>query len=68
MALFAPLLRPAATRAIKGGIYVGRHAKKVASTLKEEFEDMVGRRRIGSAKSTSDVAARTVEGRLTPVR
>jgi hypothetical protein len=40
VALFAPLLRPAGTRAIKGGIYVGRHAKKVASTLKEEFEDM----------------------------
>ena len=39
-ALFAPLLRPAARSAVKGGIRVGRYAKKVASNVKEEFEDI----------------------------
>jgi hypothetical protein len=39
-ALFAPMLRPAARTAVKGGIRVGRHAKKVASNMKEEFEDI----------------------------
>ena len=38
--LFAPLLRPAARSAVKGGIRVGRYAKKVASNVKEEFEDI----------------------------
>jgi hypothetical protein len=39
-ALFAPMLRPAARSAVKGGIRVGRYAKKVASNVKEEFEDI----------------------------
>jgi hypothetical protein len=39
-ALFAPILRPAARSAVKGGIRVGRYAKKVASNIKEEFEDI----------------------------
>jgi hypothetical protein len=39
-ALFAPILRPAARSAVKGGIRVGRYAKKVASNVKEEFEDI----------------------------
>ena len=38
--LFAPMLRPAARTAVKGGMRVGRYAKKVASNLKEEFEDI----------------------------
>ena len=40
LALFAPMLRPAARSAVKGGIRVGRYAKKVASNVKEEFEDI----------------------------
>jgi Protein of unknown function (DUF5132) len=40
LALFAPMLRPAAKSAIRGGIRVGRYAKKVASNVKEEFEDL----------------------------
>jgi len=39
-ALFAPLLRPAARSTVKGGIRLGRYAKKVASNVKEEFEDI----------------------------
>ena len=39
-ALFAPMLRPAARNAVKGGIRVGRYAKKVASNVKEEFQDI----------------------------
>ena len=39
-ALFAPMFRPAARSAVKGGIRVGRYAKKVASNVKEEFEDI----------------------------
>ena len=39
-ALFAPMFRPAARTAVKGGIRVGRYAKKVASNVKEEFEDI----------------------------
>jgi hypothetical protein len=34
------MFRPAAKSAIKGGIRVGRYAKKVASNVKEEFEDL----------------------------
>jgi Protein of unknown function (DUF5132) len=40
LALFAPMLRPAAKSAIRGGIRVGRYAKKMASNVKEEFEDL----------------------------
>lgn len=39
-ALFAPMLRPAARTAVKSGIRVGRYARKVASNVKEEFEDI----------------------------
>ena len=41
LALFAPMLRPVARGAVKGGIRVGRYAKKLASNVKEEFEDIV---------------------------
>jgi len=34
------MFRPAARGAVKGGIRVGRYAKKVASNVKEEFEDI----------------------------
>ena len=40
LAVFAPMLRPAAKSVVKGGIKVGRYAKKVGSSLKEEFEDI----------------------------
>ena len=40
LALFAPMLRPAARSAVKSGIRVGRYAKKVAASAKEEFEDI----------------------------
>jgi Protein of unknown function (DUF5132) len=40
LALFAPMLRPTARGVVKGGIRVGRYAKKVGSNLKEEFEDI----------------------------
>ena len=40
LALFAPMLRPAARNAVKGGIKVGRHARKLASSVKEEFQDI----------------------------
>lgn len=39
-ALVAPKLRPAARSAVKGGIRVGRYAKKVSSKVKEEFQDI----------------------------
>jgi Protein of unknown function (DUF5132) len=41
LALAAPLLRPVVRSAVKGGILVGRHARQVGSTMKEEFEDIV---------------------------
>jgi hypothetical protein len=40
LAVFAPMLRPAAKSVVKGGIKVGRYAKKVGTNLKEEFEDI----------------------------
>jgi len=40
LAVFAPMLRPTAKTIVKGGIKVGRYAKKVGSNLKEEFEDI----------------------------
>lgn len=40
LALFAPMFRPAAKSAVKGGILVGRQAKKLAFNVKEEFEDI----------------------------
>ena len=41
LAVFAPVLRPTAKAVVKGGINVGRRAKKVGFSLKEEFEDIV---------------------------
>lgn len=40
LAVFAPMLRPTAKAVVKGGIKVGRQAKKVGYHLKEEFEDI----------------------------
>lgn len=40
LAVFAPMLRPTAKAVVKGGIKVGRRAKKVGFSLKEEFEDI----------------------------
>jgi Protein of unknown function (DUF5132) len=40
LAVFAPMLRPAAKQVVKGGIKVGRQAKKIGYNLKEEFEDI----------------------------
>jgi Protein of unknown function (DUF5132) len=40
LALFAPMLRPTARTVVKGGIKMGRYAKKVGTNLKEEFEDI----------------------------
>jgi hypothetical protein len=40
-ALAAPLLRPVMRSAVKGGILVGRYARQVGSSMKEEFEDIV---------------------------
>jgi hypothetical protein len=34
------MLRPAARTAVKGGLRVGRYAKKLAANVKEEFEDI----------------------------
>jgi Protein of unknown function (DUF5132) len=41
LALAAPLLRPVMRSAVKSGILVGRYARQVGSTMKEEFEDIV---------------------------
>ena len=41
LALAGPLLRPAIRSAVKGGIIVGRYARQVGSSMKEEFEDVV---------------------------
>jgi hypothetical protein len=41
LALGGPLLRPVMRSAVKGGILVGRYARQVGATLKEEFEDIV---------------------------
>jgi hypothetical protein len=40
LTLFAPMLRPAARTAVKGGISLGRYAKKLGANVKEEFEDI----------------------------
>jgi hypothetical protein len=40
LALAAPLLRPAMRSAVKGGILIGRYAREVGSSLKEQFEDI----------------------------
>jgi hypothetical protein len=36
----APLLRPLVREAVKGSLRVGRYAKEMASTAKEELEDI----------------------------
>jgi hypothetical protein len=41
LALAGPLLRPLMRSTVKGGIVVGRYARQVGSTIKEEFEDIV---------------------------
>jgi hypothetical protein len=41
LALAAPLLRPMMRSAVKGGILVGRYARQVGSSMKEQFEDIV---------------------------
>jgi len=41
LALAAPFLRPVMRSAVKGGILVGRYARQVGSSVKEEFEDIV---------------------------
>jgi len=41
LALAAPFLRPVMRSAVKGGILVGRYARQVGSSMKEEFEDIV---------------------------
>ncbi len=43
--LAAPLLRPAAKSAIKGGIRLGRQAQGFGSSIKEEFEDITSEAR-----------------------
>jgi Protein of unknown function (DUF5132) len=40
LALAAPFLRPVMRSAVKGGILVGRYARQVGSSMKEEFEDI----------------------------
>jgi hypothetical protein len=40
LAIFAPMLRPTAKAVVKGGIRIGRRARKVGLNLKEEFEDI----------------------------
>jgi hypothetical protein len=41
----APLLRPAARGAVKAGLRLGRQAKKVGVSLKEEYEDITAEAR-----------------------
>jgi hypothetical protein len=40
LALAAPFLRPVMRSAVKGGILIGRYARQVGSSMKEEFEDI----------------------------
>jgi GGDEF domain-containing protein len=56
LALAAPLLRPVVRSAVKGGILVGRHARQVGSTMKEEFEDIV-------AEAEAELDQEKAEGR-----
>jgi hypothetical protein len=41
----APLLRPAARGAVKAGLKLGRQARHVGASLKEEFEDITAEAR-----------------------
>jgi Protein of unknown function (DUF5132) len=56
LALAAPLLRPAMRSAVKGGILVGRYAKQVGSSMKEQFEDIV-------AEAEADLYTESGEGK-----
>ena len=55
-ALAAPLLRPVMRSAVKGGILVGRYARQVGSSMKEEFEDIV-------AEAEADLYTESGEGK-----
>jgi Protein of unknown function (DUF5132) len=55
LALAAPLLRPAMRSTVKGGILIGRYAREVGSSLKEQFEDIV-------AEAEADLDHEQVEG------
>ena len=52
LAVFAPMLRPTAKAVVKGGIKVGRRAKKVGFSLKEEFEDIAAEAQAELEKET----------------
>lgn len=54
LAVFAPMLRPAARSVVKSGIKVGRYAKKVGSNLKEEFEDIAAEAQDDLNRETPD--------------
>jgi hypothetical protein len=55
LALAAPLLRPAMRSTVKGGILIGRYARQVGSSLKEQFEDIV-------AEAEADLDQERAEG------
>ena len=55
LALAAPLLRPAMRSTVKGGILIGRYAREVGSSLKEQFEDIV-------AEAEADLDKEQAEG------
>jgi hypothetical protein len=55
LVLAAPLLRPAMRSTVKGGILIGRYARQVGSSLKEQFEDMV-------AEAEADLDQEPAEG------
>ncbi|HYZ86841.1 MAG TPA: DUF5132 domain-containing protein [Bryobacteraceae bacterium] len=52
--LAAPLLRPAATGAVKAGIRLGRRAQKLGSAVKEEFEDITAEARAQLDREEAD--------------
>jgi hypothetical protein len=54
LALAAPFLRPFMRRAVKGGILVGRYARQVGSSMKEEFEDIVAEAEAELEKETGE--------------
>jgi hypothetical protein len=61
LALAAPMLRPAMRKAVKGGIVVGRYAKHVASSVKEEFEDMTAEAQADLDKENNNNGSRETE-------
>jgi hypothetical protein len=56
LALAAPFLRPAMRSAVKGGILVGRYARQVGSSMKEQFEDI-------AAEAEAELDKEKVEGK-----